>query len=221
VSAVAEVKAANPRAEVPKTKQRILEATAELFRRYGYNGTGLKQIVAAARAPFGSIYHFFPGGKQELGAAVVRRSGQMYEELVVGMLASDPDPVSSVQAAFAGAATVLEATDYIDACPIATVALEVASNDETLRLATADVFGSWISTGASLFTEMGVDADQAEQVTVVVIELLEGAFVLSRAMRSTAPLDAAGTAAAAIVKAALVNPPLESARPANSEGGSP
>jgi AcrR family transcriptional regulator len=221
VSAIAEVKAGSPRAEVPKTKQRILEATAELFRRYGYNGTGLKQIVAAASAPFGSIYHFFPGGKQELGAAVVRRSGQMYEELVVGMLASDPDPVSSVRAAFAGAAAVLEATDYIDACPIATVALEVASTDETLRVATADVFASWINTGASLFAEMGVEAEQAEQVTVVVIELLEGAFVLSRAMRSPAPLDAAGKAAAAVVKAALVSPQPEIARPANSEGGPP
>jgi AcrR family transcriptional regulator len=196
---------ANPRPGGRDTKQRILEATAELFRRYGYNGTGLKQIVAAANAPFGSVYHFFPGGKQELGAAVVRRSGQMYEELVVGLLTSGPDPVIATRDAFTAAAAVLEATDYIDACPIATVALEVASNDETLRVATADVFTSWINTGASLFADMGVRADQAEHVAVVVIELLEGAFVLSRAMRSTAPLDAAGVAAAAVVEGALAS----------------
>ena len=52
------------------TKDRIIDSSAELFRRQGYTGTGVKQIVAAASAPFGSIYHFFPGGKEELGAEV-------------------------------------------------------------------------------------------------------------------------------------------------------
>ena len=37
------------------TKERILGVTAELFRQYGYTGTGLKQIVANANAPFGSL----------------------------------------------------------------------------------------------------------------------------------------------------------------------
>jgi len=45
------------------TKERILETTAEMFRRYGYTGSGLKQIVADANAPFGSLYHFFPGAR--------------------------------------------------------------------------------------------------------------------------------------------------------------
>ena len=150
----------------------------------------------------------------------MRQSGQMYEELVVGLLTSGPDPVTATRNAFAAAAAVLEATDYIDACPIATVALEVASHDETLRIATADVFASWINTGASLMAEMGVEADQAEHVAVVFIELLEGAFLLCRATRSTAPLEHAGAVAAAVVKAALAAPQFESASPANAEGGS-
>lgn len=33
---------------------------------------------------------------------------------------------------------------YLDPCPVATVALEVASANDRLRQATADVFGSWI-----------------------------------------------------------------------------
>ena len=57
------------------TKDRILDTTAEHFRRYGYTGTGMKQIVAEAKAPFGSIYHFFPGGKEQLGREVILRSG--------------------------------------------------------------------------------------------------------------------------------------------------
>ena len=38
------------------TRERILYAAAELFRRHGYAGTGLNQIVAEADAPFGSLY---------------------------------------------------------------------------------------------------------------------------------------------------------------------
>ena len=55
------------------TKQRILYAAAELFRRRGYSGTGLKQISEESRAPFGSLYHHFPGGKEELGEDVIRQ----------------------------------------------------------------------------------------------------------------------------------------------------
>jgi len=122
-------------AAMTTTKERILDTTAELFKRYGFTGTGLKQIVADANAPFGSVYHHFPGGKAELGEAVIRRSGQMYLELVMSVFDSAPDPLSAVDAIFAGAAAVLSATDYIDACPIATVALEVASSNEPLRIA--------------------------------------------------------------------------------------
>src|SRR5450755_2832956 len=126
--------------EPAPTKERILDSTAALFMRYGYTGTGLKQIVADANAPFGSLYHHFPGGKQELGVEVIHRSGAMYLELVGGVVDAAPDILSGVRDCFEGAAEVLRATDYADACPIETVALEVASTNEPLREATAQVF---------------------------------------------------------------------------------
>src|SRR5207253_9126394 len=94
------------------TKDRILDTTAELFRRYGYTGTGLKQIVAEANAPFGSIYHFFPGGKQHLGEEVIRRSGRMYQELVEAVWDGAPDVLTGTRDVFAGAAETLRQTDY-------------------------------------------------------------------------------------------------------------
>src|SRR6266542_509630 len=127
------------------TKDRIRDASAELFRRQGYTGTGVKQIVATAKAPFGSLYHFFPGGKEELGEEVIRWSGGIYLQLIDAFFVPAPDLVSAVRSFFAGAAETLRETDYADACPIATVALEVASTSEPLREATADVFESWIA----------------------------------------------------------------------------
>src|ERR1700689_2905022 len=108
------------------TKERLVHSTAELFRRQGYTGTGIKQILAAANAPFGSLYHFFPGGKEQLGAETIRTSGALYIQLFAAIAIQTPDVLDAVSGFFSGAAETLQQSDYADACPIATVALEGA-----------------------------------------------------------------------------------------------
>jgi len=185
------------------TKARIMDSTAELFRRQGYNGTGVKQIVAAAAAPFGSLYHFFPGGKEQLGAEVIRSSGAMYMQLFAEIVRDVPDVPTAVGNFFDGAAETLRETDYADACPIATVALEVASTNEPLRIATAEVFDSWIGGASAYFEHAGIPPARARALAFSMLSLLEGAFVFSRAMRSTEPLAAAGACAVAAVREEL------------------
>ena len=188
------------------TKDRIVDASAELFRRQGYTGTGLKQIMAQADAQFGSLYHFFPGGKEQLGAEVIRWSGLGYQRLVEGVFDAAPDVVKGVSDVFTGAAEVLRQTGYADACPIETVALEVASTNEPLRQATAEVFDSWIASGTERFAQAGIPRGKARELAITLIAALEGAFVLSRAMRATEPLQVAGAATTAAVQAAMPAP---------------
>ena len=185
------------------TKDRIVNASAELFRRQGYTGTGLKQIVTAADAPFGSLYHFFPGGKEQLAEEVIRRSGEFYLLLEDAIFEPAPDLVTATRDFFAGAAETLRSTDYVDACPIATVALEVASTSEPLRQATADVFESWVAAIARRAREEGISPKKSRELAVSVIALLEGAFILCRASRSTEPLEIAGATAVAAVESAI------------------
>lgn len=185
------------------TKDRILDTTTDLFRRYGYNGTGLKQIVANANAPFGSIYHFFPGGKEQLGDETIRRAGRMYGELVAAVFDAAPDPVNGTSDVFTGAAEVLRETDYLDPCPVATVALEVASANDRLRQATADVFESWIDGATERYAAAGIAEARAREIGIALIGALEGAFVLGRALRSTEPLEIAGRAVTALVREEL------------------
>ena len=118
-----------------------------------------------------------------------------------------PDIVSGVRDCFAGSAEVLRATDYADACPIETVALEVASTNEPLRQATAEVFESWIEGATERFRAAGIGDRTARELSISLIALLEGAFVLCRATRTTEALDAAGKTAAAAVEAALRDGP--------------
>jgi len=188
---------------VSGTKERIVSASADLFRRQGYSATGVKQIVTAAQAPFGSLYHFFPGGKQQLGEDVIRWSGAMYGQLLPAVFDPAPEAVTAVGDFFAGAAEHLRETDYADACPIATVALEVSSTSEPLRQACADVFDGWISSGTERFVAAGLSENTARELAISMIAALEGAFVLARALRSTEPLDVAGRLVAEALEAAL------------------
>jgi AcrR family transcriptional regulator len=188
---------------VHKTRERILDVSTQLFRRQGLTGTGIKQILEDADAPFGSLYHHFPGGKDELARETITRAGAQYAELVGGQLLAGPDLVANVRAAFVGAGQTLMDTGYADACPIETVALEVASTNESLRLATADVFDSWIVGLTSILEASGVEPETGRELAHVIISALEGAFVLARASRSTAALDACGEAMAALVEAAI------------------
>jgi AcrR family transcriptional regulator len=189
-----------------ETRERIVQTSAELFRRQGYSGTGVKQIVAEASAPFGSIYHFFPGGKEQLGAETIRFSGEIYGRLIDLFFAPGADPVVATRDFFAGAAQTLVETDYADACPIATVALEVSSTSEPMREACADVFEAWIAALGERLREAGLRSGRARELALSMLMSLEGSFVLARALRSTEPVEVAGAAASAAIGKALTKP---------------
>jgi len=188
---------------VSDTKERIVTATAELFRRQGYNGTPLKQVTVAASAPFGSLYHFFPGGKEELGEVVVRSSGQAYLELFELIADAAQDMGTAVTDFFDGAADVLEQTGYLDACPIGTVALEVASTNDRLRQATADVFAGWIDAVRGRFESAGARPERARELATALVAGVEGGFMLSRAAQRAEPLRTTGRLLRELVEAEL------------------
>jgi AcrR family transcriptional regulator len=185
------------------TRERILESSGELFRRQGYAGTGIKAILTASDAPYGSLYHFFPGGKEELGAAALRDGGLTYLRLVDAFFPEGGDVVAGTRTFFDGAAVVVEMTDYEDACPIATVALEVASTSEPMRIAAAGAFESWLQLLELRFTEAGIAPERSRDLAVELFCAVEGAFLLARTTRSPEALHVAGRAAVAAVQAAL------------------
>ncbi|MBC2904724.1 TetR/AcrR family transcriptional regulator [Streptomyces sp. PSKA01] len=182
------------------TRARIQGAATMLFRRHGYSATGLKRVATEAEAPFGSIYHFFPGGKQQLAEDMIRTSGPEYGRMVLAVLDSVPDPTESLVHAFEAAADDLAAADYADACPIGTVALEVASSNEVLRAATAEVFEEWVDNAAQWFGRWVVDPTAARSLAYSMIMMLEGAFMLSRAARDPEPLRVAGRSMAELLR---------------------
>ncbi len=174
------------------TRDRLVATTAELFQRQGFNGTSMKQITDGAKATTGSLYHFFPGGKDELAAEVIRTAGAGYLELFQLVTAVAKTPAEAISMLFEGAAATLEQSDYVDACPIFTVALEVASADEPLRLACDDVFGTWTATATAMFRRDGMAPKAAKALAATVIAALGGAFILARTARDADVMRAVG-----------------------------
>jgi AcrR family transcriptional regulator len=188
---------------VGDTKERLLAASEALFQRQGLAATGIKQILAEAEAPYSSLYHHFPGGKDALAAAAIRNAGRRYQQLVEEVWDPSPDVLTAVASVFEGAAATLEETDFAVACPIATVALEVAGTNDQLRRTTAEVFDDWIDSATGRLVAGGISEERARSLALSIIALLEGAFLLSQSQRTIEPVVAAGQAASSLVREVL------------------
>lgn len=187
----------------PATRDRILDAARELFSRHGYSGTGLKAILSASNAPFGSLYHFFPSGKEELAVEAIRSGGATYRDLIESFYAPGTDVVEVTALFFEAAAEVVEESGFADACPVATIALEIASTSEPLRIASATVFESWLSVLRARFREAGIPAVRGEELAMELFCAIEGAFLLARTTRNARAIRVMGRCAARSVAEAV------------------
>lgn len=191
------------------TRDRLVTAMAELMRTRGYSATSVKQITVAAAAPMGSLYHHFPAGKPQIAAAALRTSGAAYIQLLPLLMDPYDDLREAVPAAFTAAAEQIEETDWINMCPVGTVAGEIADSEPELRAVAAEVIGFWIEQGTDYFVRRGVAPTPARDLILAILSALEGAFVLSRTLRSAEPLHSAGRAMAARVEEMLAGASTE------------
>lgn len=174
------------------TRETILTATAELMRRKGYGAVGMKDIVAAAGAPIGSLYHHFPGGKVQIAREALINAGAAYGLLIPTLMDAHTDLGVAIEATFAQAAQDMAGTGFANMCPVASVAAEVADTVGELRETTTAIFTSWLEGGTEYFVGRGLPRETAREVIVALVGALEGAFLLARTLRSTEPLLAAG-----------------------------
>jgi AcrR family transcriptional regulator len=174
------------------TRERLLRSGERLFRQQGYAGTGLKQLAKEADAPWSSMYHFFPGGKEELATAVLRFAAEHYAAMIAKAFERFADPADAVAAMFKGEARILTESKFRNGCPVAGVTLDVASTVEALRAPCSTAFELWVATIARGLARGGLAEKDALALASYVLSTLEGAIVLSRAAKSTAPLEHAG-----------------------------
>ncbi|MCB8907943.1 MULTISPECIES: TetR/AcrR family transcriptional regulator [unclassified Streptomyces] len=185
--------------ETAGTRERIVRTTSRLMQRQGYEGTGIKQISVEAGATLGSVYHFFPGGKQELGTAAVRLGGEEFAELLAEALDAEPEPEKALVALTVSLAEGLRASDWLDGCPVTSTVVGTANSAPGVQEAAAEAFARWRAVVARKLAASGFTETDAEELAHTVIATLEGAELSAQVARSATPLEVAGRHLARLV----------------------
>jgi TetR/AcrR family transcriptional regulator, lmrAB and yxaGH operons repressor len=167
-----------------RVRDRLTSATATLMQRHGVAGTGIAEILATSGVTRRSIYLNFPGGKAELVAAATRSAGDEMSTTLRDYVAQ-PDPIGAFTRMWSD---VLVSTDFEGGCPIVAAA---SSRDESPEAAStaADVFAEWAQLLADRLRDDGVNRAAARSLSTMIVASVEGAVILSRAARSTKPLE--------------------------------
>lgn len=167
-----------------RVRERLTSATATLMQRHGVAGTGIAEILATSGVTRRSIYLNFPGGKAELVAAATRSAGDEMSTTLRSYMEQD-DPIEAFTRMWS---EMLVSTDFEGGCPIVAAA---SSRDESPEGAStaADVFAEWTQVLADRFRADGLNRVAAQSLSTMVVASVEGAVILSRAARSTKPLE--------------------------------
>lgn len=176
----------------PASRDRLLDAAVDLLQRQGYHGTGLNELLERSEAPRGSLYHYFPGGKEQIGAEAIARAGDQVAAAIAHLLRAKPSAAEAVEALAGLLAAGLEASEFERGCPVATTALEVTPRSEPIRAAVKDSFDRWLTPLRERLEATGFDAAEAARRADLTIAALEGALVLARARQNADVLREAG-----------------------------
>lgn len=189
------------------TRANLVTETAVLLRRQGYSGTGLKEILAASGCPKGSLYHYFPGGKDELVVAALEAAGSRVEQVLQELLPHRPRPNArqlrdDISAVFGRFRMELEQSDYREGCPLATVALEIGSENLAIKNAIRAIYKRWSDAISEYLKSQGVRGQQCSEAANTILYLVEGALLMARTEQDSRPLARAEKATLALVAAA-------------------
>lgn len=179
----------------------MIAAAETLLCEQGLAGAGIKQVTARGRAPIGSVYHHFPGGKTQLATEALLLHGDKARRLVENAFARPAPLAQRLRDLFTMAASGFEQGGCQRSCAIGTVSLDLGAHDAELRDLCREVFDSWI---AAIQPHLPwPDEPTRRRFAEMIVTSLEGAFILGRARRSGEPFRIAGEWLAAAAEARL------------------
>jgi AcrR family transcriptional regulator len=172
----------------PTTRERMIASTALLVRERGARATSIDDVLAHSGAPRGSVYHHFPGGRDEMLREATALAGRSITVLL--RQAGANGPLAALDAIFDLYRAQLEGDDFRPGCPVVAVAIEEREDgDRSLQDAAATAFAKWEDVLATTLAGAGVKRARARELATMTIASFEGAIVLARVRRDIAPLE--------------------------------
>jgi AcrR family transcriptional regulator len=171
----------------PAARDRMIASTALLVRERGASATSIDDVLEHSGAPRGSVYHHFPGGREQLLREATGFAGGFVADRLERAAADGPLAVLDEIVRVYGRA--LRDSDFRAGCPVVAVAVETGPDAPDLSREAREAFNSWRVLLARACTRAGIDAGRADELAVIAIAAVEGAIILSRAYRSLDPLQ--------------------------------
>lgn len=173
-----------------KPKEVLIEAASRLFRLRGYYGVGLNDIIEESGIPKGSLYHYFPNGKEELAIEAINHSKLLVIDEIQEVFERIDNPVHAIQAHILHLSEVFGDGSTFIGSPIGTIAGEKHSTSEPIRISCQLAFDEWQSIYIKKLVEAGYEQEHSKELSFVLNAMIEGGILLSLTKKSSKPLQA-------------------------------
>jgi TetR/AcrR family transcriptional repressor of lmrAB and yxaGH operons len=174
-------------AKPSSAREDMLSAAVDLFAARGYEGVGIAELLDRSCCPRGSLYFHFPGGKEQIGVEVVHRVGAEVADRFRMLHESGVDLATFVERVFKTTAKECKDRNYVASCPMAAIATGFGEGNPKLAAAVGEAFTLWEREIATAAEARGMSAKNAAIFASSMLAAIEGAFVVSKAQRSSAP----------------------------------
>lgn len=189
-----------------QTRERLLETASHLFRAQGFHATGLDEVLKLSDTPKGSLYHYFPGGKDQLAVEALGHVAAKMEQRMSTLLASNKDPAKALRALLDFTAKSLMESDFRNGCPIAGVTVDVACENDSLREACDHGFNILLEVFTLYMKGAGLSEKRAKSLAILFLSALEGAIILSRAQKNVTFFNAVAGELVQLIRGVLQSP---------------
>jgi len=169
-------------------RQQMILAAMSLFQREGYAAASWRRLVQESGAPWGSAYHYFPNGKEQLGVAAIECAAQNVAALMASCFPEGGRARDGIHKLFAVSGVQLAKSGFMAGCPISTVALETVPESQALSEACKKAFELWQETFADGLKRCGVAPESASALALTAIAAFQGALIQARGAQSREPL---------------------------------
>jgi TetR/AcrR family transcriptional repressor of lmrAB and yxaGH operons len=168
-----------------EARQRMIESTVLLLAQRGLQATSFSEVLERSGAPRGSLYHYFPQGKDQLVDSALDLTETRLHGLLDAMVGSSAEAVTEF---FLGIwRAVLTRSNFQAGCAV--VAVTVATESPDLLAHTAAIFRAWRARLAVLLEAGGLSPGDASRFAATLVASSEGAVILSRAEQGLEPFD--------------------------------
>ncbi len=163
------------------TKKEMTQIISEEFRSLGYDALSLSHISKATGLGKASLYHHFPGGKEEMAIEVIRTANLWIENEIMLLLDNIQKPEENLQSALDKLSNFYcggENYCLLDA-------MSSGARSENIKKEIKVVSQSWISVFKKIALKFGFSIKEAEKKAQQVICLIQGGLILSRTLQDS------------------------------------